>query len=142
MFPQNYIGAFPYCYRLPVYKQSTYPPAAPAEQMMTHTAGAGSAEHDEALSPQRALMMGQAPGTHWYHAHKHGSTTINVSNGMTGVMIIEGKSYDEAISAYYDPNASKNPVGWTRKQPVLIINQIGVSPNLMTGGPGTGQDKG
>ena len=37
--------------------------------------------------------MGQSPGTHWYHAHKHGSTAINVGNGMTGVFIIEGQ-YD------------------------------------------------
>jgi hypothetical protein len=27
--------------------------------------------------------MGQSPGTHWYHAHKHGSSTIDVSNGFS-----------------------------------------------------------
>src|ERR1051325_4159234 len=96
MVPQNYMGAVPYCFRLPVYKQAAYPPAPLTEQKMTHAAGAGAAEHDESASPQRALMMGQAPGTHRNHAHKHGSTTINVSNGTTGGMIVEGK-YDAAI---------------------------------------------
>ena len=42
----------------------------------------------------RLAAMGQSPGTHWYHAHKHGSTAINVGNGMVGAFIIEGPSYD------------------------------------------------
>src|SRR5437667_9254004 len=85
-------------------------------------------------------IMGQAPGTHWYHAHKHGSTAINVANGMTGAFIIEGQ-YDDDLNNWYGS-------GWTRTQPVLVINQLGVSPNLMRkpasgGGPGPGsQDKG
>jgi FtsP/CotA-like multicopper oxidase with cupredoxin domain len=29
------------------------------------------------------------PGTHWYHAHKHGSTAIQLINGMAGALIIE-----------------------------------------------------
>ena len=72
------------------------------------------------------------PGTHWYHAHKHGSTTINVMNGMTGAFIIEG-GYDAALNNFYG-------VGWTgaqpwaRQQPVLVINQLGVSPKLFGGG--------
>lgn len=28
------------------------------------------------------------PGTHWYHAHKHGSTAIHVENGMAGAFVI------------------------------------------------------
>jgi FtsP/CotA-like multicopper oxidase with cupredoxin domain len=73
--------------------------------------------------PGQVLQMGQSPGTHWYHAHKHGSTAINVANGMTGAFVIEGK-YDDEINATYG-------AGWTRKQPVLVINQLGVSPNLL-----------
>jgi FtsP/CotA-like multicopper oxidase with cupredoxin domain len=30
------------------------------------------------------------PGTFWYHAHVHGSTAIQVANGMAGALIIEG----------------------------------------------------
>lgn len=99
-WPQYYIGAYPYCFQLPQYPSTAQP-------------------------GERALVMGQAPGTHWYHAHKHGSTAINVSNGMTGVFIIEG-DYDAAFDAYYG-------AGWMRKQPVMMINQLGVSPNLYAG---------
>ena len=29
-----------------------------------------------------------APGTHWYHAHKHGSTSLQVNNGLVGALIV------------------------------------------------------
>lgn len=29
-----------------------------------------------------------APGTHWYHSHKHGSTAIQVANGLAGALIV------------------------------------------------------
>jgi FtsP/CotA-like multicopper oxidase with cupredoxin domain len=31
------------------------------------------------------------PGTFWYHPHVHGSTAIQVANGMAGALIIEGE---------------------------------------------------
>jgi FtsP/CotA-like multicopper oxidase with cupredoxin domain len=108
LWPQYYIGAYPYCFRIPEYKETTWPPPS-------------------------GVRMGQSPGTHWYHAHKHGSTAINVSNGMTGVFIIEGQ-YDDDLNAFYG-------AGWARKQPVIVINQLGVSPNLLRSGPGR-TDKG
>ncbi|HEU0215139.1 MAG TPA: multicopper oxidase domain-containing protein [Stellaceae bacterium] len=112
-WPLYYVGAYPYCFQLPQYDATSWPPP----------------------DGGNALQMGQAPGTHWYHAHKHGSTSIDVSNGMSGVFIIEG-AYDDALNAYY--NATPN---WTRSQPVLLVNQIGTSPNLEH--PGNGQtDKG
>jgi FtsP/CotA-like multicopper oxidase with cupredoxin domain len=120
VWPQYYIGAYPYCFALPRY----VPPLA------------GQAAHPPAHagpSPEgsRHLVMGQSPGTHWYHAHKHGSTTINVANGMTGAFIIEGP-YDDALNGFYG-------AGWTRRQPVMVLNQLGVSPNLMRT-PGPHQD--
>jgi FtsP/CotA-like multicopper oxidase with cupredoxin domain len=30
-----------------------------------------------------------APGTHWYHAHKHGSSALQLAQGLAGVLIIE-----------------------------------------------------
>ena len=30
------------------------------------------------------------PGTHWYHAHHHGSVALQVSAGLAGMLIIEG----------------------------------------------------
>jgi FtsP/CotA-like multicopper oxidase with cupredoxin domain len=129
-WPQYYVGAFPFCFRLPAYSEQSWPPARPAAMQM---GGAGTAEMPaDADADNRPLIMGQAPGTHWYHAHKHGSTAINVANGMTGAFIIEGQ-YDDDLNKWYGS-------GWTRTQPVLVINQLGVSPNLMRGG--AGQDKG
>lgn len=101
-WPLYYVGAYPYCFQLPKYEATSWPPPG----------------------GRTALQMGQAPGTHWYHAHKHGSTAIDVSNGMSGVFIIEG-AYDDALNAYY--NAKPN---WTRTQPILLVNQLGTSPNL------------
>lgn len=96
-WPQYIMGAFPNFFEIPDYD------AVPGK-----------------------YKAGQAPGTHWYHAHKHGSTAINVSNGMTGAFIIEG-SYDDDLNAFYGPN-------WTRTQPLMVINQLGVTPNLLRGG--------
>lgn len=104
-WPQYYVGAFPFCFRLPEYTAAMWPPPA---------------EHP--------LKMGQSPGTHWYHAHKHGSTAINVSNGMTGAFIIEGK-YDTDLNAFYGKVGDE---AWARAQPVLVINQLGQSPNLLS----------
>lgn len=109
-WPQYYIGAYPYCFQLPRSTASSFPP------------------------PDGTLQMGQSPGTHWYHAHKHGSTAIDVANGMVGAFIIEGK-YDQDLDAFYGE-------GWARTQPVMVINQPGASPNLMRARGGSQQDKG
>jgi FtsP/CotA-like multicopper oxidase with cupredoxin domain len=77
--------------------------------------------------------MGQAPGTHWYHAHKHGSTAINVMNGMTGALIIEGQ-YDDDLNAAYGEYVMAGNQPWnTRAQPVMVLNQLGIYPNLVGG---------
>jgi FtsP/CotA-like multicopper oxidase with cupredoxin domain len=132
LWPQYYVGAFPYCFRIPEYTEKTGISAKAAEIHAIHAHGAGTAEDDQL--DNRKLVMGQSPGTHWYHAHKHGATTINVSNGMTGAFIIEGE-YDDDLNTFYGE-------GWTRKAKVMVINQLGTSPNLERGGPGKGQDKG
>lgn len=36
------------------------------------------------------LPKNQSEGTHWYHPHKHGSTSEQVGNGMAGAIVIEG----------------------------------------------------
>ncbi|MEA2870431.1 MAG: hypothetical protein QOH67_407 [Hyphomicrobiales bacterium] len=101
LWPDYYIGAYPYCFVLPVYTAKVFPP------------------------PQ-GPMMGQAPGTHWYHAHKHGSTAINVMNGMTGAFIIEG-DYDDRLNELFEPYRLAGDKPWnTRAQPVLVLNQLGV----------------
>jgi FtsP/CotA-like multicopper oxidase with cupredoxin domain len=144
-WPQYYIGSYPYCFRLPEYTATTWPSSTPAPSPTpTQAGGAGTAELGHAgmgmgggqfaadAGQGSQLLMGQAPGTHWYHAHKHGSTAINVANGMTGAFIIEGK-YDDDLNTWYGKD-------WTRTQPLMVINQIGQTPNLMVNGGG--QDKG
>jgi FtsP/CotA-like multicopper oxidase with cupredoxin domain len=64
------------------------------------------------------VVMGQAPGTHWYHAHKHGSTALNVANGMTGIFIIEGK-YDDDLHKFYGPNL---------REKVMMLQQLSSAP--------------
>jgi FtsP/CotA-like multicopper oxidase with cupredoxin domain len=133
-WPQYYIGSYPYCFKLPAY------PETPATTSATHShAGTGELAGSAARTllteaPQsHPLQMGQAPGTHWYHAHKHGSTAIDVGNGFVGAFVIEG-TYDDELAKFYK---AANPA-WSPS--VLVINQIGVSPNLKN--PGGGQDKG
>ncbi len=70
--------------------------------------------------------MGQAPGTHWYHAHKHGSTALNLANGMAGALIIEG-DYDDKLKPFFT------------KQQVLVLQQIGVVLPLLRSASGQGQ---
>jgi FtsP/CotA-like multicopper oxidase with cupredoxin domain len=69
--------------------------------------------------------MGQAPGTHWYHAHKHGSTALNLANGLAGAMIIEG-DYDDQMKPLYNAG----------KEVVLVLQQYAAQVNLMRA-PGT-----
>lgn len=109
-FPQYYIGAFPYCFVLPNYPGTPPPPGG------------------------NRLMMGQAPGTHWYHAHKHGSTFLNVSNGMSGAFIIEGDGYDGFFDKTYAAFRQNTRTTWTRQQPTLVVNQYMQTPGLMRGG--------
>jgi hypothetical protein len=105
-WPQYFVGAFPYCFQLP---EHTGPRLLP---------GSGR------------LRMGQAPGLHWYHAHKHGSTALNVANGMTGAFVIEGKYDDELNKFYGTVGTAAKAVPWMRAQPVLVLNQLGGNPNL------------
>jgi FtsP/CotA-like multicopper oxidase with cupredoxin domain len=66
----------------------------------------------------KKYSMGQAPGTHWYHAHKHGSTALNLANGMAGALIIEG-DYDDKLKPFFT------------KQRVLVVQQFGAVLNLL-----------
>jgi len=43
-----------------------------------------------------------APGTHWYHAHRHGSTAIQVSNGMAGAIIVKEPPEDRIVDETRD----------------------------------------
>ncbi len=73
-----------------------------------------------------------APGSFWYHAHLHGSTALQVSSGMAGMLIIEG-GIDELPSLK------------SIKQQVLIFQQLsydaqGVLEGYDSFGPGGWDD--
>ncbi len=74
-------------------------------------------------------VMGQAPGTHWYHAHKHGSTTLHLLHGLAGVFLIRG-AYDKELQAFYK---NSGPL----KEKVLLLQTYATSPNLFGGTGGS-----
>jgi FtsP/CotA-like multicopper oxidase with cupredoxin domain len=65
------------------------------------------------------MKMGQAPGTHWYHAHKHGAAATQMLNGMSGAFIIEG-DYDTELKATFPGLQEK----------VLVVQQFDSIPNV------------
>lgn len=82
-------------------------------------------------SGANGYKAGQAPGTHWYHAHKHGSTSLHILNGLAGAFIIESShegGYDHVIRKFY---------GWGdtygNHEKVLIFQQYDSIQNLQRG---------
>lgn len=80
------------------------------------------------ITPAADHRMGQAPGTHWYHSHKHGSTSINLYNGLAGALIIEG-DYDEQLAKAV-PDCKAN-------ERVMIVQDFTDLPGLERAGGGT-----
>jgi FtsP/CotA-like multicopper oxidase with cupredoxin domain len=89
---------------------------------------------------------GQAPGTHWYHAHKHGSTSLHMMNGLAGALIIESNragGYDHFIRNFY---------GWGTMygdhEKILVFQEYDPTQNLeraprgAAGGPPVNPGKG
>jgi len=78
------------------------------------------------------VKMGQAPGTHWYHAHKHGSTSLHIRNGLAGALIIESSQeggYDHYIRRFY---------GWDTyegHEKIFVFQQYDPTQNLERPGP-------
>ena len=59
------------------------PKGAPASAASGDTF-VGSFDYKFEISPSHL------PGTHWYHAHLHGATAIQLASGMAGTLIVEG----------------------------------------------------
>jgi FtsP/CotA-like multicopper oxidase with cupredoxin domain len=75
------------------------PRGAPVDSNGTHSHGiVRSGSFDYVLDPFRYT---QAEGTHWYHPHKHGSTALQVGNGLAGALVIEGK-FDDELRALFN----------------------------------------
>ncbi len=65
------------------------------------------------------LRYDQDEGTHWYHPHKHGSTSEQVLNGMAGALIIEGP-FDYWLEKLYGVAPEKRQ----DFDKVLLIQQV------------------
>jgi FtsP/CotA-like multicopper oxidase with cupredoxin domain len=109
VWPQWYSGSYPYCFQIP---KCTLDGKCTAD-----------------------VRMGQSPGTHWYHSHKHGSTSINLFNGLAGAFIIADNSptgYDGKLKSFYKDNYQAE-----LKEQVIVFQQITPTLNLesATGGP-------
>src|SRR5262249_35823378 len=64
----------------------------------------------------------QAEGTHWYHPHKHGSVGLQLTNGMSGALVIVGP-FDDWLTGRYQSQG-----GLTEQ--VLVIQQIDTTLNF------------
>ena len=109
-WPQYLVGAYPNCLQLPQY-----------------TAGG-------------KFEMGQSPGTHWYHAHKHGATSLHIFNGLSGALVIEG-DYDDKLRAFF---GKQLPAGRKLVDRVMVFQQITATQNLEKNSldsPGTGNNQ-
>ena len=88
---------------------------------------------------------GQAPGTHWYHAHKHGSTSLHIHNGLAGAFIIESSHDGATTTSSGDSMDGETITGTTRR--FIVFQQFDTSQNLERprnpkGGGPPGQGKG
>lgn len=70
------------------------------------------------------FKAGQSPGTHWYHSHKHGSTSLQSLNGLAGALIIEGP-YDDFIRQFYKLGSS-----YGNFEKVFVFQLINPDQNL------------
>jgi FtsP/CotA-like multicopper oxidase with cupredoxin domain len=79
---------------------------------------------------KKSPMMGQSPGTHWYHCHQHGSTSLQILNGMAGVFIITG-DYDDKLLRLGGGTPDKPKI----KEQVMILQLFAEQPNLVNASP-------
>jgi FtsP/CotA-like multicopper oxidase with cupredoxin domain len=113
-WPQYYIGAYPNTFKI---TEHNMPPAP-------------------GMPPAKA---GHAPGTHWYHAHKHGSVSLNIFNGMAGAFIVEG-DYDDKLRAFYGAQGLEEKVLLIQQLLPALPLQMTPAPNGARQGTGFGGD--
>jgi FtsP/CotA-like multicopper oxidase with cupredoxin domain len=100
-WPQYWPGFYPYAFKLP-----------------------------DASAPGNTFSMGQSPGTHWYHPHQHGSTTLQVLNGLSGVFLIRGDYDDKLLSL-----GGGTPQSPKIDEKVMIFQFLAEQTNLVVAPP-------
>jgi FtsP/CotA-like multicopper oxidase with cupredoxin domain len=94
--------------------QTSPPPPNPGEDP---SIAIGSYQYD---IPQ--VPWNQAPGTHWYHPHKHGSTSVQLINGLSGALVVTGE-LDDYLHSRYGVNPNR-PAQLKRFEKVMVVQQI------------------
>ena len=89
----------------------------PANERKTHTLTSIAGAYYYDLDP---LPHNQAEGTHWFHAHKHGSTSTQLMNGLSGTFLIEGP-LDYWLNDYFGYDAQGDPL---LHDQLMVIQQI------------------
>lgn len=98
-------------------------PASTAELLRTSHAGVrGTVEYGEYQIDVDPLRPTQPEGTHWYHPHKHGSTALQVLNGMAGALIVEGP-FDDWLNGFYKDQGGL-------EEQILVVQQIDEAVNF------------
>ena len=92
----------------------------PAIDTIFESAGPG-----ESLVYYYSLPSNHASGLHWYHAHKHGSSTMQIMGGLFGALVVANLSAVENMHEplYFNenlPESLSNPA----KSHILVISQM------------------
>src|SRR5258706_7135002 len=119
-WPQYLMGAFPNFFEIPDYDSGS-------------------------RIENRKWKACQAPGTHWYHTNKEGSTTVHILNGLAGAFIIESTQpdgYDQVIRGFY-----KWGDNYANHEKIIVFQEFDTTQNLEKpknpkGGGPPGQGKG
>lgn len=64
---------------------------------------------EDAVRYQFDIPNSHAPGTHWLHAHVHGSTSPQVRNGMAGALVLKGE-LDQVLEEQYGIGGDKDRI--------------------------------
>lgn len=74
-----------------------------------HVSPAGNADNvliavkpGDAFTYEYVIPRDHPSGTFWYHAHVHGSTSIQVGSGMAGALIVENNAADQRVLGAFD----------------------------------------
>lgn len=86
------------------------------------------------------IPEGHLPGTHWYHSHKHGSTALQVENGMAGAIVMgQGTDLDPLSAANLEKDFRKRVA--VKERVMLVQGLLNYGLNVGTGTGKGGQAK-
>ncbi|MCI0359419.1 MAG: redoxin domain-containing protein, partial [Planctomycetaceae bacterium] len=80
------------------------------------------------------IPAGHLPGTHWFHAHRHGSTALQLSSGMAGALIVDPGSAPGSAPSLDDVVEIKEAMKDGREK-ILVFQQLkySINPGTMIG---------